>query len=527
MANPLQNIPHSPSQAVASVDPAASNHTSPGRLSGSGPVAVVDIGSNSVRLVIYERLTRSPTVLFNEKVLAGLGRGVSSTNRLGEENVERALAALRRFRRLADQAGVTQMWVLATAAAREAENGPSFIAAVESIAGVKVEVLSGREEAEHAALGILSGIWRANGVAGDLGGGSLELVDIRNNEVGDGKTFPLGGIRLQDLAENSVRKAERIAEETLRGCDLLGGCEGRTFYAVGGTWRSLARLHMHETGYPLHVMHHYAIPAGEALDFCRMVARTDLDAVDSIDVVSRSRRALLPFGAAVLEQVIRMGRPNEVVMSALGVREGHLFGQLGAEEQAQDPLLSACEELALLRSRSPRHAAELVSWTEKLFEVAGIEESADERRLRAAACLLADIGWRAHPDYRGEQSLNIIAHAAFIGIDHPGRAFLALSNFYRHVGLVDEGLSPRIRELATTRLKERARFLGSALRVAYLISASMPGVIPRTDIDFDEEDDELVLRFPSDLADLDGERLRKRLVQLGKLIGCSTRMEFG
>ena len=496
----------------------------PGRLNGSGPVAVIDIGSNSVRLVIYERQARSPTVLFNEKVLAGLGRGVSSTHRLGDENVERALAALKRFRRLADQAGVKELSVLATAAAREAENGTDFIAAVEAITGVSVEVLSGPEEARHAALGIISGIWRANGIAGDLGGGSLELIDIRNGETSDGRTYPLGGLRLQEMAESSVRRAERIAEETLRDCDLLSGCEGRAFYAVGGTWRSLARLHMHETGYPLHVMHHYAIPAGDALDFCRVLARADLDEIDAIGVVSRNRRALLPYGAAVLEQVIRLGRPNEVILSALGVREGHLFGLLDEETRAEDPLLSACEELALLRSRSPRHAAELVAWTEQLFTAAGIEESADERRLRTAACLLADIGWRAHPDYRGEQSLNIIAHAAFIGIDHPGRAFLALANFYRHVGLIDEELSPRIRELATTRLMERARFLGSAFRVAYLISASMPGVIPRVEVRRDG--DTLSFVVPRDLADLDGERLRKRVVQLGRIIGFDADLAF-
>ena len=104
----------------------------------------------------------------------------------------------------------------------------------------------------------------------------------------------------------------------------------------------------------------------------------------------------------------------------------------------------------------------------------------EEARLRHAACLLADIGWRAHPEYRGEQSLNLIAHAAFIGIDHPGRAYLALANFYRHEGLIDEALSPHIREIASTRLMERARALGATLRVAYLISGAMPDVVGRT-----------------------------------------------
>ncbi len=309
-----------------------------------------------MRLVVYERLTRSPTVLFNEKILAGLGSGLVATNRLSDDSVERATEALRRFRWLSDQAGAEQIHVIATAAAREAKNGSAFIAKVEKITGAKIEVLSGRDEAHRSALGIISGIWRANGVGGDLGGGSLELVDVRGSEIGDGRTYPLGGLRLQDAAEDSVRRAERIAAETLGDCAILAGCAGRPFYAIGGTWRSLARLYMFETGYPLKVMHNYAFPAGEALDFCRMVARTDLESFGSFDVISRSRRALLPYGAVVLEQIIRLGQPSEVVMSALGVREGHLFRLLGEKEQARDPLIAAAEELALLRSRSPRHA---------------------------------------------------------------------------------------------------------------------------------------------------------------------------
>lgn len=510
--------------AESSRDVSPDTDHAPGRLDDTGPISIIDIGSNSVRLVVYERLTRSPTVLFNEKILAGLGRGIGETNRLSEDSIERANAALRRFRFLSDQAGAEKIHVIATAAAREAANGPAFIADVQKITGARVEVLSGKDEARLSALGIISGIWRANGVGGDLGGGSLELVDVRGDQIGDGGTYPLGGLRLQDAAQNSIRKAERIAADILGDCAILANCAGRPFYGIGGTWRSLARLYMFETGYPLKVMHNYAIPAGEALDFCQMVARTDLESFGAIDVVSRSRRALLPYGAVVLEQIIRLGQPNEVVMSALGVREGHLYDLLGKKEQARDPLIAAAEELALLRSRSPRHAVELGGWTEQVFQAAGIEESADERRLRAATCLLADIGWRAHPDYRGEQSLNIIAHAAFIGIDHPGRAYMALANFYRHVGLVDEALSPRIRELATTRLMERARILGSALRVAYLISAAMPGVMPRTKVA--REDDEMILKVPADLQALDGERLRKRFNQLGRMVRLSTRIDF-
>jgi exopolyphosphatase/guanosine-5'-triphosphate,3'-diphosphate pyrophosphatase len=487
----------------------------PGRLPGEGPVAIVDIGSNSVRLVVYERLSRSATPLFNEKELCGLDRGMATKGRLDAQAMADALIAIRRFVALARQMHVTDFYVIATAAPREAANGPDFIAAVEAATGVKVDVLSGKDEARLSALGVISGFRDPNGVVGDLGGGSLELVDIQGGAPGTGESFPLGGLRLEEASEKSLKKAEKIVAEALAGSRALGAGEKRPFHAIGGTWRSLARLHMRQAGYPLHVMHHYVMRPDEAADFCRMVSRRDIDGLDSIEVVSRARRPLLPYGAIVLEQVIRAMRPSSIVISALGVREGLLYDLLSAEEKALDPLIAACEELAYLRSRSPRHARELASWTDMVFRAIGIEESEEEARLRRAACLLSDIAWRGHPEYRGEQSLNLIAYAAFIGIDHPGRVYIALANFYRHEGLIDEQLSPRIRVLASTRLMERARALGAVLRVASLISGSMPGVIPRTRMEV--RGNALVLVLPADLATLGGARVMRRLSQIGRI----------
>lgn len=495
--------------------PAAEN--APGRIFGGGPVGIVDIGSNSVRLVVYEYLGRAATPLFNEKELCGLGRGVAARGRLDPEAMAAALTAIRRFRALTDQMNVAALHVVATAAVREAANGAEFIAAVEAVTGTKVAVLSGQEEARLSALGVISGIHNPNGIIGDLGGGSLEVVDVAGASIGEGETFPLGGLRLEETAEKSLKKAEKLAAEALSGSRVLGKGGKRPFYAIGGTWRSLARLHMRQKGYPLHVMHQYSIDPGEASDFCRMVTRRDIDALDSIEVVSRNRRPLLPYGAAVLEQVIRTMQPSAIVMSALGVREGLLYDLLDPKEKARDPLIVACEELAFLRSRSPRHVAELAPWSEMAFAAIGMEETAEEARLRQAACLLADIHWRVHPEYRGEQSLNLIANAAFIGIDHPGRAYLALANFYRHEGLIDEALSPRIRELVTTRLMERARALGATLRVAHLISGSMPDVIGR--VRLETRGNALVLVLPQDLAPLGGARVLRRLGQLAKLAG--------
>ncbi len=488
-----------------------------GRLHHGAPIAVIDIGSNSVRLVIYEGLTRAPTPIFNEKVLAGLGREVQSTRLLAADAVEKALEALRRFRTLCDIGSVKQVWCVATAACRDARNGPEFIAAAERICRKRIAVLTGKQEAHYSALGVISGLYQPDGIVGDLGGGSLELIDVRRQTIRNGVTLPLGSLALQDLAEKSVKKAEKIVAKALGGVPLLRRGEGRSFYAVGGTWRALARLHMWQTGYPLHVMHGYVIPAREAMEFSRLVARVDPEMLSRIEMVNEARRPLLAYAALVLEHVVRIARPRDIIISALGVREGLLYSELPARERAKDGLAAAAQELNILRSRSPEHGHELIRWTDRFMSSSGLDETAEEMRLRHAACLLADIGWRAHPDYRGEQSLNIIANAAFVAVDHPGRTFLALAVFFRHVGLVDDELSPNVRELASARMLDRARVLGAALRVAYLASASMPGVLPHTPMVV--ERGKLKLKLRGKFSKLDGDRLFNRLRQLARLIG--------
>jgi exopolyphosphatase/guanosine-5'-triphosphate,3'-diphosphate pyrophosphatase len=496
-----------------------------GRLALGPPVAVIDIGSNSVRLVVYEGLTRSPTPIFNEKVLCGLGRKVRSTGLLAPDAVAQALAALRRFRALCDRIEVPRRYAIATAACRDAKNGSEFIGEAETICGTKIEVISGKREAELSALGVISGFHRPDGIVGDLGGGSLELTDVLGHRLGAGLTLPLGGLALQDISSRSIKKAEKIVRTALGTAKLLNAGKGRSFYAIGGTWRALARLHMRQTGYPLHVMQGYVIPADEALDFSNLVRRVNPETLSQIEVVDDARRPLLAYAALVLEQVIARARPNNVVISALGVREGLLYALLDAEERRKDPLIAAAAELNILRSRSPAHGEELIVWTDRFMASSGLDETPEERRLRHAVCLLADIGWRAHPDYRGEQSLNIIANAAFVAVDHPGRTFLSLAVFFRHVGLIDEELSPRLLELASTRVLDRARVLGASLRLAYLITASATGVLPNTPMVV--EHGRLVLRFQNGFKALAGERVFVRLRQLARLIGREPVMDAG
>jgi exopolyphosphatase/guanosine-5'-triphosphate,3'-diphosphate pyrophosphatase len=488
-----------------------------GRIDNGPPVAVIDIGSNSVRLVVYEGLTRSLTPIFNEKVLAGLGREVLSTGLLAEDAIDKALAALVRFRALARGMRVGKQFAIATAACRDASNGGEFIARAEKVIGVPITIVSGRREAELSALGVTSGFHKPDGIVGDLGGGSLELIDVHGARIKSGVTLPLGGLALQDLSAKSMAKAEKITRDALAGVDLLKHGRDRDFYAVGGTWRSLTRLHMWQTGYPLHVMHGYVIPATEALEFSSLVRRVDPETLSKIEIVTSARRPLLAYAALVLENIVRRTRPKRVVVSALGVREGLLYSMLSDTEKKRDALISAAQELNVLRSRSPEHGEELAAWSDQFMASSGLDETPEEKRLRRAACLLADIGWRAHPDYRGEQSLNIISHAAFVGVDHPGRAFIALAVYFRHVGLAEDELSPHVRELATARMIDRARVLGATMRVAYLISAAMPGVLPQTPLVV--ERGKLKLKLRGRHRDLGGERIFARLRQLARLVG--------
>ncbi len=482
-------------------------------------VAVIDIGSNSVRLVVYEALARSLITVFNEKALCGLGREVQSTGLLATDAVDKALTALRRFRALIRVMKVGRVYAIATAACRDASNGPDFIAAAERICGVSIEILSGPREAKLSALGVISGVHKPDGIVGDLGGGSLELIDVRGNQVRKGVTLPLGSLALQDASQKSLKKAEKIAKDALIGVLPLKAARGRSFYAVGGTWRALARIHIAQSGYQLKVMHGYAIPAAEALRFARRLrALVATNQLADIELVADARRPLLAYAALVLEHVIEAAKPKMIVFSTYGVREGLLFEQLPAAERAKDGLICAAQDLNRLLSRSARHAEELIDWTDRLFRIAKVREAEGERRLRHAACLMSDIGWRVHPDHRGEQTLSLITNGNFGDVTHQERAFMALSVFYRYAGFSEQNEPPTaVRELVTQAMDERARLLGAAFRVAHLISAARPGVLPATQ--FRTSERKLMLVFEHRLVDLVADRVGSRFKQLARMVG--------
>lgn len=483
-----------------------------GRIKGAKPIAVLDIGSNSVRLVVYERHARALTVLYNEKASSALGRGVAASGRIADKNMAHALRAARRFALVAKLMHVQDVHILATSAVRDAENGPAFAAEVETIMQAKVQVLSGEQEAHYAALGVVDGMPGFQGVVGDMGGGSLEISRVEKGADFEGQTLELGVIRLQDDSGGSAQKAREIAIERLSGTSLVGA--GGAYCAIGGTWRSLAKLHQKRVKYPLHMIQNYTVGADEMLALCNDVI-TSFEAegtYENADHMSSSRRGLVPFGAAVMAACIEVGALKRIDFSALGVREGYLFSRLEAEEQSVDPLMMFCEEMSVLRSRSPAHAHDLISFTENFMAGAELDESPEELRLRNAVCHLADIAWRGHPDYRGNQAVDTVAYGSMVGIDHPGRLFIAESLAVRYMGQKHKSLSASLKELMDDRAQKRARLLGVLLRVAYPLSAGMPGILPH--VWFSRDGKVLQLHLPQPYAFLDGERLESRLKQL-------------
>ena len=298
--------------------------------------------------------------------------------------------------------------------------------------------------------------------------------------------------------------------------DWLEKGRGRDLYIVGGTWRALGRLHMTQMNYPLSVMHNYRIPADDALKFAALLDHQSQSSLAGIRDITSARRETIPYGALVLERLIKQMKPRAVVVSVLGIRDGLLYTLLSQEEQQRDPLIAACEDLARQRSRSVDSAYELCFWTDTLFRAPGPTETLEQRRLRHAACLLSDISWRAHPDYRGVQSLNLVAHGDFVGVDHPGRAFLALTIYYRNEGLVKDELSQKLIELVDKDSVKRARVLGAAIRAAHMVSAAMPGVLTNTPVSY--EGNRLVWTLPDPYSNLEGERVERRFKELATLL---------
>lgn len=486
------------------------------------PVAVIDIGSNSIRLVVYAADTRTPIPVFNEKLLCGLGRDLDRTGRLAEDGIASAMAALPRFIAIADAMGVARIDVLATAAVRDAENGPEFEAEMTRRCGLAMQVLSGEEEARLSAQGVLSAMPEADGIMGDLGGGSVELVDLSGHASHRYSTLPLGPIRqdLKILAKPS-RAQDRIDAEMAK-VDWLSNGKGRPFYAVGGSWRSLARLHLAHTHYPLHVIHHYTIPGDEAVDFARFVARQSPASLARTPGLSRRRVDTLPYAAFLMARLLETMGSSELIFCAYGLREGCLYDRLSANRREEDPLMAACSQFSVYQTEKVVDGDVLADWMDKAFE--GAPEP--EARLRRAACHLSDIARFEHPDYRAEHALMRVLRFPFVGVTHTGRAFLAAAVAARH-SQVDDSTSAgqTIRQLLEEAVYDRARAVGLAIRLAYTLSGGMTALLAPFQLARDGS--KLVLTGPGGLDHLIGEAVERRFAVLAKALGLEPKIDLG
>lgn len=482
-----------------------------------GRFGIVDVGSNSVRLVVYAATARNPVLVFNEKVMAGLGRSLASTGRLDPKGIKRAFEALRRFMALRDRIGVDTFVVAATAAVRDAEDGPEFLAQAEEICGLKIDLLSGEGEARLSAQGVLSGIPEAEGIVGDLGGGSLELVPVSEGKSGAGASLPLGPLRLIDLSHNNLAEAQAVVERTLGEQDWFKEHQGKRLYIVGGVWRSLARIHMSQRNYPIHVLHQYVIPAREASDIARVIERLGPKTLSQMPDISSRRVEALPFGALVLDQLITAMKAKEIVVSAYGLREGILFDRLDKKEQAKDPLIEGCRDLAGRLARFQQHGDEFFKWTAPIFADEVLGETPAEARLRLASCLLADIAWYVHPDYRAHHAMAQILLAPFSGIDHPGRMFLARVGYHRHEGKGEPAVLGNLTGYISERDHERALVLGLALRLAFTLSGATTRLLPKTKFEISKT--HIILIVPKRYEALVGEVVTKRLGALSRALG--------
>lgn len=472
--------------------------------------AVVDLGSNSVRLVVFEGRGRNPVAIFNEKAVLRLGRGLQSTGLLNEDGVAQALTVMNRYAAIARAMGADPVTVLATAAVRDAQNGGDFVEALgQRMPGVQIRILSGEEEAAYSAAGVRCGIPSADGTLADLGGGSLELVRLEPDKpVGEMQhSLRLGVIRLAERSMNDLVRARAIAEADLATVPWLADGAGRDLYVVGGAWRALARIHIGQTGYPLAIVHHYTINREEARDLTGVIAGASRRTLERMPGAPRRRIDDLPYAAVVLRRVLRATSARRVVFSANGLREGWYMDLLEKAVQAEDPLLAAGRDFARRLGRDPALPPALLSWTDPLFP----GEAGEARRLREAACWMSDIGSHDHPEYRAEQAFLRILRQPGIGLDHHARAFLGLTLALRYEAEPDAPFLASAHTLLGPDDVQRATVLGVALRLAYTLSAGTPDLLAGTQLLVNHM---LVLRLAEGSGVFAGESVMRRLERL-------------
>lgn len=423
-------------------------------------VAIIDIGSNAARLVIYDGLSRAPAKIHSERIICNLGVDLPTTGRLNPDSVKKAMKALRRFATLLAVMKVRHVHAVATAALRDAKDGRDFIAKVKKEIGLRISVIGGDEEARFAALGVLANGIGGDGVIGDYGGGSMELIVVERGRVKKKISLPLGSHRL--MAEKGRAAQIKKIETHLKRAGFLKDYTGLDFYAMGGAWRSMAKAHIYQSGHPLKLLDHYQIEGKKAAAFAGAISRQDQSSLKKTTGLPDKRLKDMAVAALAMERVFRILRPRQLVFSGTGLREGVLFGRLKPSVQKQDALLASCAKFS-----TDQGAGVLASWIKPLFTGQG----AESLRLLQASCLLSDLGRFDHEDYQAEQAFRRTLVLPLYGIDHAGRAFLALSQYVRYRGDGDISRVAEVTEkLLDKKMTKLAVIAGLAQHLAYLLT---------------------------------------------------------
>jgi exopolyphosphatase/guanosine-5'-triphosphate,3'-diphosphate pyrophosphatase len=487
----------------------ARSFASPGH--GERRIGVIDAGSNSVRLVVFEGNQRSPAVVHNEKVMCALGAELHETGRLHPGGAVRAMAALRRFAALAEHLDVGALVGVATAAIREAEDGREFRNAVERETGIRLRIASGAEEARLAAQGVLFGNPAASGIVVDLGGASMELCAVSGGRTGPGASTRLGPLRLRALdGAKAIRAA--IARE-LEGIDAALAEHGHRMYLVGGSWRAMAKLQMDRANHPLRVLHEYTLTPEEALDLGRWVAGVAPADLAEINGISDARAPVLPYVGHLLAGLVEGLEPREVVVSAFGLREGVCYETMPAPLRRQDPLIAAAIDQENRRARHPGFGADLADWMQRILPP--VDEA--EARLMRAASHLADVNWRTHPDYRVQGCWETVTRVALTDIGHRDRVILGAALSYRHKRGRKALAGVDAMRLISEAEHKRAEQIGYALRLGIEIAAATPGILDSVAVE--QGEDEITLTLGGASAELSGEEVDRRLAQFAKSVG--------
>ncbi len=480
--------------------------------------AIVDIGSNSIRLVVFGGPPRAPVALFNEKLMAGLGRGVVAGGRLDPANVAAALKSLARFAAMLDLMQPIAVRAVATAAVRDAADGAEFLDRVRAL-GLPAELLDGDGEAVAAGYGVIAALPEADGLVADLGGGSLELVRVANGEVHERVSLPFGAMRIAAIRAGGTGRLRKALRKAVAEHSWLAACAGKPLYCVGGAWRTLARVQMHLSGWPLAVLGNYTFPAAAARDLKATVREMGPVALAALSGVSSARAIQLDDAAALLAALTAEVAPGSVVISAFGLREGLLYQALTPAQRARDPLVDGVTYAVGSQQQVAGYAEALLAWSDAAFP----GEPPADRRLRYAACLLAGTGWASNPAFRAVAGEDLALHGAWVGVDSADRAVMAMA---LHVGLGGDpdSVPTMLARIAPVARLAQARAWGLAIRLAQRLSGGAPQALAALPLEL-ADDGALVLSVPQSAAALLDPAAERRLDRLGLALERNARIE--